>query len=254
MKVTLAPACAGIGPRHQFLSTYLIDDTVAVDAGSLGLLADLDIQRRVRHVLLTHSHADHIGSLPIFVENVYTGGPVPVAVHGLPHTLEVIRRDVFNDRFSPDFFRIAPPEAPFLTVCELEPGRPFQVAGQRVTAVPVDHIVPTVAFVIEDDSSAVGIVTDTGPTDEVWRVLNRTPNLKAVFLECAFPDHLSWLATVTKHLTPATFAEQAARLARPVPVFAVHVKAYFADQIAAELAALGRANVQLGDSGATYSL
>ncbi len=74
MRVELLPSSVPAS-EAQFLVSFLIDDTVAIDAGSLGLLADLDRQRGVRHVFLTHEHVDHIASLPIFLENVYDPGP-----------------------------------------------------------------------------------------------------------------------------------------------------------------------------------
>jgi glyoxylase-like metal-dependent hydrolase (beta-lactamase superfamily II) len=52
----------------QFLVSFLVNDEVAIDAGSLGLLADLRRQQRVKHVFITHEHLDHIATLPVFLE------------------------------------------------------------------------------------------------------------------------------------------------------------------------------------------
>ena len=94
----------------------------------------------------------------------------------------------------------------------------------RVTPVEVSHVVPTLGFLIEDGDSAVVIASDTGPTEALWRLANQTPHLKAVFLEAAFPDAMSALAQIAKHLTPALFGAEVRKLARPVPVVAVHLK------------------------------
>jgi phosphoribosyl 1,2-cyclic phosphodiesterase len=67
----------------QFLVSFLINDEVAIDAGAIGLLADLQRQQRVRHVFITHEHLDHIATLPIFLENVYEPGPDSVEVLAL---------------------------------------------------------------------------------------------------------------------------------------------------------------------------
>jgi len=65
MRVELLPS--SLPPSDlQFLVSFLVNDAVAIDAGPLGLLADLDRQRRVRHVFLTHEHIDHIGGVPFF--------------------------------------------------------------------------------------------------------------------------------------------------------------------------------------------
>ena len=81
-----------------------MNDVVAFDAGPLGLLADLAKQERVRHVFLTHEHLDHIATLPILLENVYSPGPDCVELLGLPDVLDFIHRDIFNGRVWPDFF------------------------------------------------------------------------------------------------------------------------------------------------------
>jgi len=47
----------------QFLVSFLVNDEVAIDAGAIGLLADLQRQRRVKHVFITHEHMDHIATL-----------------------------------------------------------------------------------------------------------------------------------------------------------------------------------------------
>ena len=70
MKITLVPSSVSERGeyQHQYLTSYVINDTLAVDAGSLGLMATPAEQKRVQHVLITHTHIDHVGSLPIFVE------------------------------------------------------------------------------------------------------------------------------------------------------------------------------------------
>ena len=65
------PSAAGFTGGQSFASTYLINDVLAIDAGVLGFYGEAKDQARVRDVLITHTHADHIASLPIFVENAY---------------------------------------------------------------------------------------------------------------------------------------------------------------------------------------
>jgi ribonuclease BN (tRNA processing enzyme) len=82
VKLTLIPSTLpGSGPEHfQFLSCCLVNDTIALDAGSLGFYRPAHDQARIRHVLLTHTHIDHLASLPIFVENAFEGKPDPVTI------------------------------------------------------------------------------------------------------------------------------------------------------------------------------
>ena len=77
MKVTLIPSSMSMDgvEQNQYLISYLINDTLAVDAGGLGFYGSPEQQARVKHVLISHTHADHVASLPIFVENAFEANP-----------------------------------------------------------------------------------------------------------------------------------------------------------------------------------
>ena len=254
MKITLVPSAvsAGEGGRGSFVTSYVIDEIVAVDAGGLGFLGDLAAQIRVEHVFLTHSHLDHIASLPMFLETVFQSSDRCVTVHASDDTLACLRRDVFNDRVWPDFLRMSENGLPFLKVEVLEAGRPVEVAGLRLTPIPVDHAVPTLGFLVESPGVAVAIPSDTGPTTSFWRIASQIANLQAVFLDASFPDAMEDLALTSKHLTPKLFAAEAAKLARVVPFIAVHIKPRHYDTVVAELNALKLNHVHVGTPGQTY--
>src|SRR5262249_60426609 len=91
----------GLRRRQQFLSTYLVGESVAVDAGCLGLHGSPADQVKVKHLFLTHSHIDHLASLPVFLENVYRPGVPCVTVYGNEAVLDSLRRDFFTDRARP---------------------------------------------------------------------------------------------------------------------------------------------------------
>ena len=85
-------------PGQQYAATYVINDIVAIDAGSIGFQSSIEVQRRIRHVFLSHGHMDHIASLPIFLDNVYQYGPEYVSVHAPQETLDSLRTDIiFNE-------------------------------------------------------------------------------------------------------------------------------------------------------------
>lgn len=236
----------------QFLVSFVVNDTVAIDAGSLGLLSDLDKQERIRHVFLTHEHIDHIASLPIFLENVYQPGPECVELLGLEDVLDFIHRDVFNGRVWPDFFALSTGADRFVSGTPLRMLEPVRRSGLTVTPVPVSHCVDTLGFLVDDGRSAVAFPSDTGPTDVLWSHLAAAPRLDAVFLEVSFPNRHADLAATTGHHCPATFAAEIGKLGRDVRWIVVHRKVRYAAEIAAELAALGLRNVELVTPGVAY--
>ncbi len=80
----------------------------------------------------------------------------------------------------------------------------------------------------------------------------RRSRLDAVFLEVSFPNELADLAAITGHHYPVSFAAEIGKLARPIRWIVVHRKPRYADQIAAELAALDLPNVELVVPGQVY--
>jgi ribonuclease BN (tRNA processing enzyme) len=239
----------------QYLISYLINDVVAVDAGPLGIYGPPRDQARVKHVLLSHGHVDHTATLPIFVENAYEAKAESVVVHASEAVLDGLRRDTFNGRVWPDFVAMSEgSSSPFLRLSPLEPLRPVTLEGLTITPVPMEHVVPTFGFVITDasTSTSIGIASDTGPTEEFWRVVNAAPGLAAVFLEASFPNAMAELARASKHLTPETFAVEVRKLQRPARVLAVHLKARFRREIVAELEALGLPDFAVATPGRAY--
>jgi cAMP phosphodiesterase len=238
----------------QFLVSFLINDEVAIDAGAIGLLADLRRQRQVRHVFITHEHLDHIATLPIFLENVYDPGPECVEVLASREVLGFLHGDMFNGRVWPDFIDLSRPSDAFVKTTAIEPLQPITRAGLTITPVPVSHGVETMGLVVDDGQSAVAFPSDTGPTECFWEQLASLDRLTAVFLEASFPRSLADLATITGHLSTATFADEIGKLPRQVRWIVVHRKARYAAQIASELESLGLTNVELVRPGHVYEL
>jgi ribonuclease BN (tRNA processing enzyme) len=253
VKITLVPSAVSPGSgQGSFLTSYVIDDVIAIDAGGLGLVGELKDQFQIRDIFLTHSHMDHIASLPIFLETVFQSSDRCVTLHAGATTLESLRQDVFNDRVWPDFIAMSEKGLPFVRVEELKPGNPVEVAGLRLMPIAVDHVVPTFGFLVEAAGVTVAIPSDTGPTESFWRAASEAANLKAVFLEASFPNSMANLAVVSKHLTPSMFDGEIRKLARPVTLIAVHIKARFYDEVVAELQALGLPDLHVGSPGGTY--
>jgi ribonuclease BN (tRNA processing enzyme) len=252
VKTILVPSSVSPGATSQFLSTLLVNDVIALDAGCIGFHGTAHDQARVRHILLTHTHIDHLASLPIFIDNTYEMHPEPVMVHGSQVTLDCLHRDLFNNRVWPDFIGMSRPGQEFLRVSPFEAGSTIELEGVRITAVAVNHVVPTQAYLLSDGRVSVAYITDTGPTEEIWHLCNRTADLAAVFLEVTFPDSLAWLADLSKHLTPSSFAAETAKLTRPARVLAIHLKPRYEAELRQAVAALRLPRVEIATFDVPY--
>jgi ribonuclease BN (tRNA processing enzyme) len=252
MQVTILPSSASGQPTQMF-TTYVINGTIAIDAGSIGLNGSIEEMAKIKHIFLTHSHLDHVASLPPFLDAVYDGSGDCVIIHANAHCLDVLRTDVFNNRLYPDFLKISTFRPPYLKLNELKSGVPIEVGGLRITPVEVHHVVPTYGFVVEDDHSAVVFPSDTGPTEEIWKVANQCAHLKAVFLECTFPSSMAWLADLARHLTPELYASEIKKLNKPVGCITVHMHPRHRPLVVEELTGMNLPGVEIGQFGKVYT-
>jgi ribonuclease BN (tRNA processing enzyme) len=240
------------GCKGQPLSTYVINGRLAIDGGAIGVVGSIQQQMKITDVLVTHSHLDHVASLPILVDNVYNPDPACVRVHATKPTLKALKHDIFNERIYPDMIEMSQRMAPFLQLFEIKVRKPFELADCTITAIPVNHVVPTVAFIIDDGEAAVAIVTDTGPTDEIWEAIKENPRVQAVFLECSFPNELVAVAKAAMHLTPKLFAAEIKKIPDHVSIHAVHLKPRFYDTLVQELDEIGDKRVKVSQPGKVY--
>jgi ribonuclease BN (tRNA processing enzyme) len=252
MKVQLLGSSVRNSAQYQYVSSFIVNGTVAIDAGSLGFHGTPQEQEAIRHVFLTHSHSDHTASLPIFVENAWTPSGECPRVYGSPETLDSVQRHIFNDVVWPDFVALSKRMPPFLQLCALQPEVQVEADGLRITPVPVDHLVPTFGYVIADDHGAAIIAGDTGPTTRLWEVAHQTAGLRAIFLEACFPNSMKPLAETSRHLTPEMFCQEVAKMPPGVRVVAVHIKVRYREEVIRELNALGLPNLEIGVCGKEY--
>ena len=252
MRIRLVGSSLGKRYPHQFLMSLIVNDRLAFDAGAIGYVSPVSDQKKIKHVFLSHSHLDHIGSLPIFLDNVYESNPSCPTVYAAEYVRECLQSDFFNDRVWPNFLRLADEETPFFRFENLAAGQTVIVDGLAVTPIAVDHVVPNLGFLIDDGDSTVALVYDTGPTCAVWQAMNQRDNLKAVFVEASFPDSMQWLAERAMHLTPKLLTAELTKLDKEVPVVVVHIKAAYDEEVIAELRDLKLPNLQIGEPDNTY--
>lgn len=237
--------------RHQSRTCgFLINDTVMVDAGTIGAVLTLEEQRAIRHILLSHLHFDHIQGLPTFADNLSEHAGQPVSLIGIAEVLEGLQTHIFNDTVYPNFLKLPTPRQPVFECRVVEPGHPIQVAGLHITAIRVNHLVPAVGFLIREGSSSVLYSGDTYSTEEIWNVAARETTLKAAFIETSFPNDMADLAFASKHLTPVLLAQELLKLGRPnVPVYLYHMKPRQRGKIERDVRQLRLQHVSFLDEG-----
>jgi len=177
----------------------------------------------------------------------------PVTIASLGPVVDALRTGVFNNVVWPDFARIPSASAPVVKYRTLVEEAEQRVGELWVTPVAVSHTVPTSGFIVHDGETGFVFSGDTGPTDALWRAA-RGLNVKAVILECAFPDRLGDIAEASRHMTPGRVRREMDKLPANVPVWIYHVKPQFYEETAEELARIDGARVLMLEQDKTYSL
>jgi cAMP phosphodiesterase len=244
--------CSGGSVKDRFLSCFLLNDEIALDAGGLTGPMTLEEQLRVRHVIVTHTHLDHNCGLPFFLDNVFGQLDEPIAVYGTAPVIRSLKAHMFNDELWPDFTKLPSEAKPTLRFEVIDEERPFRISGLTFTPIAVDHLIPTVGVLVEDVSGAILYTSDTGPTERVWKVASSHPHLKTVITEISFASHDDALARASGHMTPRILAAELRKLTRKVPVLVTHTKPGHLPRIEQELRELGLDGVELIEQGRTY--
>jgi 3',5'-cyclic-nucleotide phosphodiesterase len=241
----------GETPRHR-TSAFILDDRVAIDAGSLTSGMELKAQMALEACLVSHAHLDHIRDLATIADNRAQSGCEPLIVAGTKQTIEILKKHFFNGLLWPDFSEIPNKKHPTIRYQILKPEVPTKIAGYTVRSILVSHTIECGAFVIESEEGALGYSGDTGPTDRLWTVLNETPNLRALLMEVSFPNAQQRLAKLSGHHTPVTLAADLKKYQHPkeLPTLLYHIKPVFQREVERECAKLKGVNLTvlgLGD-------
>ncbi len=244
--------CSGGSVKGRFLSCFLLNEEIALDAGGLTGPLTLDEQLRVRHVIVSHTHLDHNCGLPFFVDNVFGRLDEPITVYATAPVIGSLRDHMFNDELWPDFTVLPSPESPTLRFEEISVEKPFSIGGLRFTPVAVEHLIPTVGFLVEDGDGSILYTSDTGPTDRVWQLASSQEGLQAVITEISFSNEAGALARSSGHMTPDLLASELKKLTRDVPVLVTHTKPGHLPKIREQLEKLGLKRVELIEQGKVY--
>jgi ribonuclease BN (tRNA processing enzyme) len=196
--------------KNTRLVSFLIDDVLAVDAGSLVSELTFPEQRKIKAILLSHGHYDHIRAVPAFAFN---NSDRTTKVIATPKTLEILSSHLIDGVVYPEFTS----DDSFLQkatikLVPLEPFKPQNIEGYEVIAVPMPHSLDSVGFeIISSDGKTLFYTGDTGPgLSSIWE--NISPQL--VIADVTWPNSLSTAAKDAGHLCPKMLEKELAEFRR----------------------------------------
>ncbi|MDO9072098.1 MAG: 3',5'-cyclic-nucleotide phosphodiesterase [Rubrivivax sp.] len=250
--------CSGSIAAGNRTTSFLLDDNVLIDAGTgVGDLT-LDEMVAVDHILVTHSHLDHVLAIGLLADSVTrrrtAAARPPVVVHALPATIAALRLHVFNGVIWPDFTRLPDIHHPVLHFEPVEVGQVLALGHRRIEVLPASHTVPAVGYAVLGGAGAWVFTGDTGPNPALWRRLQSLP-VAALVIETAFRDDEHALATISQHLCPSQLQQELARLQAPADVYITHIKPGEVQAVMSEIdAQAGRHRIQALCTGQVMTL
>ena len=235
MKVRVL-GCSGAIAKDCRTTSFLLDHDVLVDAGTgVGDLT-LEEMSRIDHVLLTHSHLDHVAALPLMVDAIAAQRSAPIQVHALQGTIDALKAHIFNNTIWPDFSRIPTPESPFISFHPLSIGQTLCLAGKYIEVLPAVHTVPAVGYAVATPTGCWVFTGDTEQNPALWARINQL-NVAMLVIETAFSNRERDLAKRSLHLSPHVLASELDCIAKGknYPIYITHTKPAETELIMAEI-------------------
>ncbi len=224
MKVRVL-GCGGGVNQNVATTSFLVDDDILIDAGTGVCDLSLDEMRRIKHIFITHSHLDHIASIPLLADTLFDDliGQ-PLMVYALPETIKALQDHIFNWTIWPDFTELPHKSNAVLKLEAMTAGTVLDLSGRQIEMIGVNHTVPGVGYCVSADGKAFAFSGDTTSNENFWTSLNKYESLDLLFVESAFADKDLELAKVAFHYCPQLLAEDLPKLKHKTRVYISHLK------------------------------
>ncbi|MDA2919462.1 3',5'-cyclic-nucleotide phosphodiesterase [Desulfobacterota bacterium AH_259_B03_O07] len=240
MKISIL-GCNGSRGLGLKPTAFLVDKNVLIDAGTCSEALSIKKRVNIDHILITHAHFDHIADLPFLAHTAHDLRKVPLYVYGIKEAIDDISNHIFNWRIWPSFNEIPNAKKSKISFKPVKLLKRFKVGSLHITAIPVNHTVPTAGLLVDNGKSAFAFTSDTYETELFWKKIGNHNRLKALIIECSFPNRLEETAKITGHLTPELLDKEISKLrGKEIRIFVSHLKPIYRREIIKELNKLSK--------------
>jgi len=230
--------------RNTRLSSLVIDDVLALDAGGLTSSLTFNEQLELKAILLTHQHYDHIKDIPLLGMNLFLNNATINVYSTLP-VRDAISSYLLNGSLYPEFLE-KPEGKATINFHILEPYQEVLIEGYSILPMPLSHSVPAVGYQVTAGDKRLFYTGDAGPgLAHCWQYVS--PEL--LITEVTASNRFEEFGKESRHLTPSLLKEELVSFQMMkgyLPqVVAVHMNPFLEAEIEAEIASLAR---ELGTS------
>jgi ribonuclease BN (tRNA processing enzyme) len=184
--------------KNTKLASFLIDNIIAVDAGSLTTELSYKQQEKIKAILISHGHYDHIKAIPAFAFN---NPDKTTPVYASNKTLEILSSNLVDGIIYPNFTKKNSfLKKPSLKFIELKSLNQIDIGEYQVKAVSVNHPLDALGFEITSkDGKKIFYTGDTGSgLSNVWKQISAD----ILIIEVSFPNRFETAVKNAKHLCP----------------------------------------------------
>ncbi len=247
--------CYGNSIKDYRTTSYLINDFLLIDAGAVTVSLDDERLSKIKHILVTHSHLDHIKDLVFIVDELVMMGKFNIDLISVKQILSIISDNLFNNRLWPDFTVIPSEQNAIIKLREIEIEKYTEINGITVKPVLMTHTVYTVGYVIKEGNRGFMFTSDTGPTQRFWEVARQEEGIEFIIADVSFPNRMESLAKVSGHMTLSMLIDHLDRYGLgKMPIYINHIKPIFIEEILGELPLTKRDNIKPLQQGAKMKL
>jgi ribonuclease BN (tRNA processing enzyme) len=238
------------------LSSLVIDDRLALDAGGLTSSLSFSEQLKLRAILLTHQHYDHIGDIPLIGMNFFLNN-ASINVYSILPVRDAIADHLLGNSLYPKFLE-KPEGRPIISFHILEPYKEARVEGYSVLPIPLTHSVPAVGYQVAAGDKSLFYTGDAGPgLAHCWQYAS--PQL--LVTEVTAPNRFEEFGREQGHLTPSLLREELASFQKTKGyqprVVTLHMNPFLEAEIETELAVVAKelgASITLACEGMQITL
>ncbi len=226
-------------------TSFLINDELLIDAGSVTAMLTVEQQSKIDHILISHSHLDHIKDLAFMCDNCFGMRPRPFQVYTHETVKKILKDHLFNETIWPDFTILPNEKNPTIQINAIKPEKTITINQYKITPIKVQHPNDAMGFIIEEGDSSVLFTMDTAATERIWQVAREKKNLKAIFTEVSFPNSLKGVAIASDHHTPNSMKVELSKMPLDIPVILTHLKPNFREVIMREVSDLHESRLRV---------
>ncbi|MFV7790573.1 HD domain-containing phosphohydrolase [Aliarcobacter lanthieri] len=217
---------SGSKSKNTGTTSFQISKHIVIDAGNI--INSLEKNSfQINHIFLTHSHLDHIIDIPFMLDNYFAKRVTPLTVYGSAKTLEALKNSIFNNQVWPDFsnIKLLNSNQNSLIFKEIKEDEEIIIDKHTIKPINANHIDGAFGFIVTRANKSYLISGDTSINDKIVEYINSDLSIKALFIECSFPNRLQNLSDISRHLTPNSLNNTLINLKRDdIQIYLYHLK------------------------------